>query len=137
MILKEKIITYCLDCEEDVECLVRQEPFSSKIKGMEITTIDTNLYCPKCGGKLFYYAVAKENLKNAYDEYKRLNGLLTSDEIIAIRKKYHLSQTKLAKLIRCGAKNIARYELGAIQDKPIDFLIRILDEHPEYFGIKH
>ena len=35
-----------------------------------------------------------------------------------------------------GKKNIARYEIGKIQDKSIDLLIRLLDKHPHWFGIK-
>ena len=60
---------------------------------------------------------------------------MTSSEIIEIRNKYGLSQSKLAKLIKCGEKNIARYEKGAIQDASIDLLIRMVDLLPNYFGL--
>ena len=76
-----------------------------------------------------------------YGKLKDISTDLNYDEdinkiIIEIRGKYGLSQSELAKKIMIGAKNIARYETGKIQDKSIDLLIRILNDHPELFGIK-
>lgn len=44
-------------------------------------------------------------------------GLLTSDEIVAIRESYGLSQVDLAKLLGWGEATISRYESKAIQDE--------------------
>ena len=62
-----------------------------------------------------------------YDEYKKRVGLLTSKEIIAIRKKLNLTQEGLARIMGCGLKTITRYENGAIQDKVFDNFIRCLE----------
>ena len=92
-------------------------------------------YCVYCGNQVFPDKVAKQNDLIIYDEYRRLNGLLTSDEIKAIRRKRGLSQTDLAKLICCGEKNIARYETGTIQDKAFDLLIRLVGTDAGYDSI--
>ena len=83
--------------------------------------------CKKCGEKVHPVSIGKINEISKYDAYKKLMGLLTSREIIDIRKENGLSQTGLAKIIGCGEKNIARYENGAIQTKMIDRLIKDLD----------
>ena len=44
-------------------------------------------------------------------------GLLTSDEIVAIRESHGLSQADLAKLLGWGEATISRYESKAIQDE--------------------
>lgn len=105
---------------------------------MTKSTAEVLFYCMykhHCNKDLFAPEYEKINRTNRFDEYKKLKGLLTSQDIIAIRNKYGLSQTKLASVIMCGAKNIARYETGTIQDKHIDLLLRILEEHTEYFGL--
>ncbi|MBQ9838224.1 MAG: DUF4065 domain-containing protein [Oscillospiraceae bacterium] len=69
-------------------------------------------------------------IKNAY---RALMGLLTSEEIYAIRRKYGISQTDLAALLSWGAKTITRYETHQIQDAAHDTILRKIDSDPEWF----
>ena len=62
------------------------------------------------------------------DAYKKRHGLLTSEEIIAIRKNRGWTQEDLAKALSFGLKDIARYENGKIQTKPHDKLIRAIGD---------
>ena len=43
-----------------------------------------------------------------------------------------MSQVDLARFIKCGEKNIARYETGTIQDPVFDFLMRMVDDDDCY-----
>ena len=126
---------YCLSCDKEVDYNVKTSIEKRNIKGTEVEIDAKHAYCKECGSYLFVYELEKENQIKAFDLYKKAHGLLTSSEIIAIREKYHLSQTKLAKCIKCGEKNIARYENGAIQENSIDLLIRLLDQAPQLFGV--
>ena len=137
--LKEPIIRnqpWCLRCDTIGEFETTTEIRKAVVKGVNVEFEAIKAYCPKCGDPLFLYEAEKVNQIRCFDEYKRKKGLLTSEEIIEIRKKYGLSQTQLAETIKVGKKNIARYELGAIQDASIDLLIRLLNNHPELFDIK-
>ena len=127
---------WCLRCDTVGEFETTTEIRKAVVKGVNVEFEAIKAYCPKCGDPLFLYEAERVNQIRCFDEYKRKKGLLTSEEIIEIRKKYGLSQSELAKKIMVGSKNIARYEAGKIQDKSIDLLIRILDEHPSWFGIK-
>ena len=77
------------------------------------------------------------NLLNAINAYRKQNGLLTSDEIVSIRKDYSLSQVDLARLLGWGEATISRYESKAIQDQAYDNALRLLKGSPyivfEYF----
>jgi len=126
---------YCLTCDKEVDYEIKISAEKRNIKGTEVEINAKHAYCKECGSYLFVYELEKENQIKVFDLYKKAQGLLTSAEIIAIREKYHLSQTKLAKCIKCGEKNIARYENGALQENSIDLLIRILDKAPQLFGI--
>lgn len=69
-------------------------------------------------------------MKNAFREKK---GLLTSQQIIAIRAKYGISQSDLCLLLGWGGKTITRYESHQVQDKAHDTILRKLDTDPEWF----
>ena len=127
---------WCLDCDIEVDFKTKIQTTKAVVKGIEVEFDAIINYCAKCGRPVFIYEAEKINQIRCYDEYKRKKGLLTTEEIIGIRKKLGLSQTGLAKAIKVGKKNITRYELGAIQDASIDLLIRLLDKHPELFEIK-
>ena len=51
----------------------------------------------------------QENDIRLKDAYRESEGLLTSEEIIAIREKYGISQSDLCKLLGWGGKTIIRY----------------------------
>ena len=133
---KVKVKPWCLHCDTSVNFKLETHIRRAVVKGVEIKSDEIVVYCDKCGRPVFLYDAEKINQIKLYDAYKRKKGLLTTEEIIEIRKKYGLSQTELAKAIKVGKKNIARYELGGVQDACIDLLIRLLDKHPELFGIK-
>ena len=63
------------------------------------------------------------NLLNARNAYRKSHGLLTSDQIVAIREMYGLSQVDLARLLGWGEATISRYESKAIQDEAYDNIL--------------
>lgn len=76
-----------------------------------------------------------ENLSNrnqmaARNAYRKTHNLLTSDEIVAVRENYGLTQVEAAKLLGWGEATIARYESKAIQDEAYDTMLRIIKENP-------
>ena len=75
-------------------------------------------------------AMTNENLLNARNAYRVQKGLLTSDEIVAIRESYGLSQVDLAKLLGWGEATISRYESKAIQDEAYDTMLRLVKDNP-------
>ena len=117
---------YCDICDQDVEYDVILETRQSEYKGIKFSYVFKKAVCKHCGNQVFPVSIGTENQISRTDEYKKICGLLTSKEMVSIRKKLNLSQDRLAKLVGCGAKNIARYETGAIQIRSIDNAIREL-----------
>ena len=74
--------------------------------------------------------MTNENVFNARNAYRVKMGLLTSDEIVAIRENYGLSQVDLAKLLGWGEATISRYESKAIQDEAYDTMLRLIKDNP-------
>lgn len=69
-------------------------------------------------------------MKNAY---RKAKGLLTSDEIIAIRQKYGITQSDLCLLLGWGEKTITRYESHQVQDFAHDSILRKIADDPAWF----
>lgn len=70
------------------------------------------------------------NLLAARDAYRTMHGLLTSQEIIEIRKQYQLTQSELAHLLGWGDVTITRYETKLIQDSTYDQMLRMIKLNP-------
>ena len=83
-----------------------------------------------------YYATEEQmnindiSLKNAY---RKSQNLLSTDDIIAIRNMYGISQKDFCVLLGWGHKTITRYEGHQVQDKAHDCILRKLQNDPEWF----
>lgn len=126
---------FCMNCDEEKGYRVIESVKDFAVKDTVVKAKVFECFCNDCGYKLFVYEYEKKNQISIYDAYKEKMGLMTSVEIIQLRKKYGLSQRALANIIQCGEKNIARYENGAIQDQSINLLLKLVDRFPEYFGL--
>lgn len=131
---KERV--YCVSCDEEVDYIIKEETKKVTVKGREFEVTLKRTYCAKCGEPVSVDKIAKQNDLIVFDEYRRLENLLTSEQIKTIRTKRGLSQVALARLIDCGEKNIARYETGTIQDRAFDLLIRLVDDDRSYEVLK-
>ena len=122
---KEK--AYCQSCDKDVDYYVKESKREGTIRGVTFKYIFIEAYCSSCNERVFPNSIKKINWVTELDEYKKNVGLLSSKEIIEIRKKLCLTQHGLAELMGCGLKTITRYENGAIQDRVFDNFIRCLE----------
>jgi len=103
------------------------------IKGEEVEYEETFYFCENGDEEEKEFTtgrMANQNLLNARNAYRRKHGLLTSDEIVEIRKRYGLSQADLARLLGWGEITISRYESKAIQDEAYDNILRIIMDNP-------
>lgn len=106
------------------------EPF--EYKGQKITIPNYIKYrCDKCGEAVVDNGTLRKSGKILKDFQRKVDGLLTGEEIKKIRKKLDLSQEELAEIIGGGLKSVARYESGQVcQSRGMDNLLRILDAYP-------
>lgn len=92
--------------------------------------------CTDCG-ETFLSVEAMEKLqKEAIQLMKRARGLLTADEIRALRHSLDLSQAAFEKLIGVGPKTVVRWEKGTVfQSATADRLMRLIRAMPETAGV--
>lgn len=125
----------CPACEEGFLRPV-QKGVEFKYKG-EVTIVQTIAYeCGECSEAFFDDKVERNLEKSLADIRRRVDGLLTSDEIRAIRAMFGMTQVDFARALRVGEKNFARYETGqSIQERTMDNLLRLLRENPKLMSI--
>lgn len=129
----ERVEMECPICGQIHEVEKRKRETTTIIKGEEVIYEETYFFCKNADEDECEFEsgrMVNENLLNARNAYRRIHGLLTSDEIVEIREKYGLSQVELAKLMGWGEATISRYESKAIQDESYDSMLRLVSKDP-------
>ena len=131
--LIRKVHMSCPLCNKAHEIEERKRTTSIILKGEEVTYEERFYFCANADENENEFetgAMTNENLLNARNAYRVKMGLLTSDEIVAIRESYGLSQVDLAKLLGWGEATISRYESKGIQDEAYDTMLRLVKDNP-------
>jgi len=81
--------------------------------------------CSACGTTMMDSSQSVDFSVKLSDAYRSANGLLTGRQIKVIRGELAMSQQQFAEYLRVGVASIKRWEVGQIQDKAMDELIRI------------
>lgn len=107
-------------------------PLKLPVNGEQITVPSaSHLRCPKCGEVVLRFQEAKRLHEDAIALYRRKHGLLSADEIRAIRERFDLNQADLARLLRLGANTVSRWESGRnVQIAAMDTLLRLIRDMP-------
>lgn len=131
--LIRKLKMDCPVCGQTHEVEERERLATITIKGEDVTYLERYYYCSNAKEYENEFAtgiMTNRNLLNARNAYRNKKGLLTSDEIVSIRKNYGLSQVDLAKMLGWGEATISRYESKAIQDEAYDLMLRLIRDNP-------
>lgn len=127
-----KGIMICPLCDREHEILIKERSAVTTIKNLEVKYQERYMYCVDEECEFESGTMLNQNLLNARNEYRKLMGLLTSHDIILIRKMYDLSQVELSKLLGIGEATISRYESKAIQDETYDTILRKIKNDPQF-----
>jgi putative zinc finger/helix-turn-helix YgiT family protein len=90
-----------------------------------------HLRCGKCGEILLRFQESRRLGQDAIAIYRKKHGLLSADEIRAMRERFELKQADLAHLLRLGANTVSRWESGRnVQTAAMDILLRLIRDLP-------
>ena len=105
---------------------------SVHVNGEEVTVEGAaHLRCPKCHEVVLRFREAKRLHEDATALYRREHGLLSADDLRAIRDRFGLKQADLARLVRLGANTVSRWESGRnVQTAAMDMLLRLIRDLP-------
>jgi putative zinc finger/helix-turn-helix YgiT family protein len=110
----------------------RRAALKAPVNGEEVSVPSTlHLRCPKCDEIVLRFSDARRLQEDAIAVYRRKHGLLSADEIRALRERFGLTQGKLARLLHLGANTISRWESGRnVQTEAMEMLLRLLRDLP-------
>lgn len=90
--------------------------------------------CNQCGDEVIFPEQIKRNDCILRDAWRKIDGLLTAQKIIALREKLNLTQQEAAKVFGGGVNAFSKYERSeVIQSVAMDRLMRCALEFPEVF----
>lgn len=90
--------------------------------------------CDTCTSDYAGAAESKLNKRIVMDFRKQVDGLLTGEEITALRKQYQITQAQAAKLFGGGPVAFSKYENDDVaQSESMDTLLRLVRGSPAAF----
>ena len=121
----------CGECGGAVS--VSSAPIPFELRGETITVPDIEHgTCEKCGEVLLDPGAMDQLQREAIRQLKQAKGLLTSEEVRALRRSLGLSQSAFERLLGTGPKTVIRWEKGTVfQSATADRLMRLIRARPE------
>ena len=90
--------------------------------------------CRECGDEVIFAEQIKRNDCILRDAWRKIDGLLTAQEIVDLRNKLGLTQQDAAKVFGGGVNAFSKYERSeVIQSVAMDKLMRAALEFPSLF----
>nr|WP_312580173.1 type II TA system antitoxin MqsA family protein [Sedimentibacter sp.] len=123
----------CLICMEEHEVDTVEVMETEIFKDEEVSFTATYEYCSNADEYLETEEMIKTNSLAMKDAYREKVGLLTSAEIVEIRRKYDVSQKDFSEILDWGRATITRYENHQVQDRAHDDILRKIDSDPKWF----
>ncbi len=99
--------------------------------GVVLTYKDHLMRCTACGEAWYTHEQAMASSRARAAVLRRHAGLLTPDDIRALRDRLGLSQAQLETVLGTGPKTVVRWEKGTVcQSRAADRLLRLLATTP-------
>ncbi len=113
----------CIKCHAQM-LAPRLMDLDGEFKGETVSVQMTAAECPNCGHKSIEGRHMSEFMQKVADAFRAKRGFLTSTEIRDARERFGMSQIKFAEYLGVGSASVKRWELGELQTKLVDELIR-------------
>ncbi len=120
--------TICPNCEAFRKVEIIRALEETAVKGDSITAEVVYSKCSACSEEFSTPEQMDESLENAYQIYRENHRLIHPEQIVAIRKKYSISQKAFARILGFGELTINSYEQGAVPTKVSSNLIKLMKD---------
>lgn len=127
---------YCEVCDSNVSYNTKYEHIKETVNKIEIEYKGTNAYCDICNNEVFVDDIDEQNTKIVNEIYRSKMGIISTNDIELILKKYNIGASVLSKLLNWGEVTIPRYVAGQTPSKEYsDKLSNILNNPREMYKL--
>jgi putative zinc finger/helix-turn-helix YgiT family protein len=103
-----------------------------RILGRTVEVEDEFYRCSACEEEFYLPGMMDAVMKRATARIREDDGLLTPEQVRAVRQKYGLTQPEFERLLGVGMNTVVRWERGTVpQNSAADSLLRLIGEFPE------
>lgn len=127
-------LIFCEECRDDVEYTITEVPMVGKIKDIEYSYTGKEARCIHCNTRVYVPEINDFNLKALYEVYRKENGIVSLDVILAIPKKYAIGKRPLSLLLGWGEQTFSRYCDGDMPTKQYSKILMKIYENPLYYA---
>jgi putative zinc finger/helix-turn-helix YgiT family protein len=114
----------CLRCDNDEFVSKPDSIVEQEFRGETFKIKTPMSACSRCGWTTAALDQVDKLRRHTADAYRRKHGMLTSVQIISIRKLLHKNQQEFADHIGVDAKTVQRWETWLVQENRFDTLMR-------------
>lgn len=126
---------FCPVCNKKVDYKIITE-IIDEYKGYKVNVKQNIAVCDNCGERIYVSELENENLKNLYQKYRDMSGIVSPEDIIEFRKKYDISQRELVAILDWGKMTINRYERGGLPNQSHSDILKLIIKNESYFKEK-
>jgi putative zinc finger/helix-turn-helix YgiT family protein len=114
----------CFQCEDGT---LREGPTTlvGERNGEQFAIAMEGLECDSCGFATLDNRQSSEFTQRTSDAYRAAHGMVTGAQMRAYREQFDMNQQEFAEYLGVSSASVKRWELGQIQDKAMDTLIRL------------
>jgi putative zinc finger/helix-turn-helix YgiT family protein len=122
----------CANCDSERAKKICKK-FEARYNQTPVVIENVEMYkCESCGEEFLTPSQSRELSRRIKDHVREQSGLLSPEQIAAIRKNLGLSQSELENLFGLGEKVVTRWETGrVIQARAADIALRLLRMQPD------
>jgi len=126
--MEKEVRRFCENCGKEQKAIIKEIEKEFVVKDETIKARITVCECRECHKEIWEEVLEKENEAKVFSLYRKKVGLLSSEQIKAIREGYGLSQKMFSILLGFGAKTITRYENNSVQDESHNLLMKLMND---------
>lgn len=124
---------FCEICRDDVNYVVKDVEMEGTIKGAKYVYPGREAYCAQCGAEIYVAEINDYNLKSLYDVYRKANGIVSLDVVLAIPEKYDIGKRPLSLLLGWGELTYSRYCDGDVPTKQYSSMLQQIYDDPRFY----
>ena len=126
-------IEMCVNCQNNVNYKIVDVDYEYSDEEISLNYKGKKALCENCGEEILIDEIEDFNQTQFEEEYKRINEIITKEEINEILGKYDIGKRPLSLLLNFGEITLTRYLSNYVPTKKNSLLLKKILRNPEFY----